>query len=69
MLTDEHREQMAALYAKARALTVATGVPHEVDHIHPLVGANFSGLHVPWNLQILTSSENKRKGNRLLEAA
>lgn len=39
---------------------------YQVDHIHPLQGSNFKGLHVPWNLQYLTQSQNSSKGNRLI---
>lgn len=39
---------------------------YQVDHIHPLNGKTICGLHTIENLQYLTISENKKKGNRLI---
>jgi hypothetical protein len=56
---------IAGFYAVAQRMTVDTGIRHEVDHIVPLQGLAVSGLHVPWNLQVITQSANARKRNKL----
>lgn len=57
-LTEEHSREIQAIYN-----TCPAGC--HVDHIVPLVSEVVCGLHVPWNLQILTAEENRAKSNRL----
>jgi hypothetical protein len=63
-LTDEHKQLMAEIYETAAHMTKITGVEHAVDHIWPLRGRRSSGLHVPWNLQVVPANWNKRKQNK-----
>jgi 5-methylcytosine-specific restriction endonuclease McrA len=66
--TPEQKLQIRKLYLEAQRLTKLTGERYVVDHIVPLINDAVCGMHVPWNLRIMTQEENLKKSNKLLDA-
>lgn len=51
-------DELEDIYKEAKYMQL------EVDHIIPLKNKSICGLHVPWNLQLLTRSQNAVKSNK-----
>jgi uncharacterized Zn finger protein (UPF0148 family) len=65
-LTEEQLNEIKVIYIEAKRLESLDYIPRHVDHIIPLQGKDICGLHVPWNLQILTAEENRKKHNSII---
>jgi hypothetical protein len=63
-LSADDKRAIRKVYDFAKLRAKMTGVPHHVDHVVPLRGECVSGLHVPWNLQVIPAQQNMSKGNK-----
>lgn len=64
-LTARQKSEIRSIYQIAITMTKATGEQYVVDHIWPLRSDFVCGLHVPWNLRVITQAENLAKSNTL----
>lgn len=66
-ITKEQKLAMRKLYLQAMTMTKITGERYVVDHIIPLISDEVCGLHVPWNLRVITQEENLKKSNKITD--
>jgi len=64
-LTRRQKTEMRSMYQIAITMSKTTGEAYVVDHIWPLQHETVCGLHVPWNLRVITRTENAVKYNKL----
>jgi len=66
-LTRKQKTEIRQIYQIAITMSQTTGEQYVVDHIVPLRSDTVCGLHVPWNLRVITQIENLKKSNHLID--
>ena len=66
-LSKKAYEKIDDIFCDREKIQNKTGVEYEVDHIMPIdwETSKCCGLHVPWNLEVITRRANRKKGNKL----
>jgi hypothetical protein len=67
-LNSGHLFEIESVYNYCSSLR-RLGLNYHVDHVVPLQGESVSGLHVPWNLQVIPGAENMSKSNKFVGGA
>jgi hypothetical protein len=65
-LSETEKQLLNQFYNYSQRISQCTGIKHHVDHILPLAGDGFTGLHVPWNLSVIPAAINLKKGTKVL---
>ena len=66
-ITKKQKSEIRQLYQIAITMSRTTGERYVVDHIIPLRSDVVCGLHVPWNLRVITQEQNLLKSNKLVD--
>ena len=64
-ITRKQKSEIRQMYQAAIHMSKVTGEQYVVDHIWPLRSDTVCGLHVSWNLRVITQAENLKKSNSL----
>lgn len=58
------KKDIQEIYKIAKDKSIKEGIKYEVDHKYPVSHPLCCGLTVPWNLQVISKEENRRKSNK-----
>lgn len=64
-VTNLCQEDLESIYKDAHTRTKTQNDNFHVDHVYPLSSKWCRGLHVPWNLQVISAEENLKKNSKL----